>query len=91
MFLTHIIQDFISNKYIYYMRDICYKCESHKLESNNFSNYLVYNGLLCAFNTFTINCLRGLVVSVINPASQWITLNSGGQSCGSGVSMAYVS
>ena len=46
------------------MRDICYKCEFHKLESNNFSNTLVFNGLLIAFHTFTINCLRGLVVSV---------------------------
>ena len=32
MFLARNIKDYISNKHIYCMRDICYKCESHKLE-----------------------------------------------------------
>ena len=46
MFLTRNIKDFISKKHIYCMRDICYICESHKLENNNLSNTLVFNGLV---------------------------------------------
>ena len=45
MFLTRNIMDYISNKHIYYKRDLCYKCEPHKIESNNFFNTLVFNGL----------------------------------------------
>ena len=45
MFLTRNIMDYFSNKHIYCMRDICYKREPHKLESNNFSITLVFNGL----------------------------------------------
>ena len=45
MFLTRNIKDDISNKHIHCMRDIYYKCEHHKLESNHFSNTLVFNDL----------------------------------------------
>ena len=64
MFLTRNTKDFISNKHIYCMRDICSKCELHKHESYHFPNTLVFNGLQCAFHASTFNCLRGLVVSV---------------------------
>ena len=37
--------------------NICYKCESHKLESNNFSSTFVFNGLKYVFHTCTVNCL----------------------------------
>ena len=45
MFLTRNIKDYISSKHIYCMTDICYKCEPHKLESNNVFNTIVFNGL----------------------------------------------
>ena len=45
MFLTRNIKVYISNKHIYCMGDVYYKCEPHKLEGNNFSNILVFNGL----------------------------------------------
>ena len=45
MFLTRYIQDYISNKHIYRMRDIYYNCEPHKLESNHFSNTIAFNDL----------------------------------------------
>ena len=45
MLPTRIIKDNISNKRIYCMRDIYYTCEPQKLESNNFSNTLVFNDL----------------------------------------------
>ena len=43
MFLTRYIYDYISNKLIYGMRDTYYKWEPQKLESNHFSNTLVFN------------------------------------------------
>ena len=45
MFLTRNIEDYISNKHIYFMRDIYYKCEPQKLEINHFSNTIVFNDL----------------------------------------------
>ena len=51
---------------MYFMKDIYYKCEPHKLEINHFSNTIAFNVLLCAFLIPTVNCLRGLVVSVID-------------------------
>ena len=64
MFLTRNIKDYISNRHNYCMRDICYKCEPHKLESNNFSYtmYLKVHSALFTLSTFI--CIRGLVVSV---------------------------
>ena len=48
------------------MRDIYYKCEPHKLEINHFSNTIAFNDLKCAFFPLTVNCLRGVVVSVLD-------------------------
>ena len=45
MFLTRNIKDYISDKSIYFMKDIYYKCEPQNLESNHFSNTLVFNDL----------------------------------------------
>ena len=38
MFLTRNIKDYIRNKHINCMRDVYYKFEPQKLESNHFSN-----------------------------------------------------
>ena len=45
MFLTRNIQDYISNKFIYGMRDTYYKREPQKHESHHLSNTLVFNDL----------------------------------------------
>ena len=55
MFLTRNIYDYISNKHIYFIRDIYYKCEPHKLEINHFSNTIAFNDLKCAFLPLTVN------------------------------------
>ena len=48
------------------MRDIYYKCEPHKLEINYFSNTIAFNDLKCAFLPLIVNCLRGLVIRVLD-------------------------
>ena len=45
MFLPRDIKDYINNKHIYFMRDIYYKCEPHKLKIDHFSNTIAFNGL----------------------------------------------
>ena len=45
MLLTRYIKDYISNKHIYFMRGIYYKCEPHKHEINHFSNTIAFNHL----------------------------------------------
>ena len=45
MFLTRNIKENISNKNIFFMKDIYYKCEPQNLESNQFSYTLVFNDL----------------------------------------------
>ena len=43
--MTRNIKDYISNNNIYFMKDIYYKCEPQNLESNHFSNTVVFNDL----------------------------------------------
>ena len=43
--MTRNIIDYISNKNIYFMKALHYKCEPQNLESNHFSNTLVFNDL----------------------------------------------
>ena len=48
MFLTRNIKDYISNKFIYCMKETYYKWEAQKLKSNLFSNTLyltIYSAL----------------------------------------------
>ena len=45
MFMTRNIKDLIFNKNIYFLKDIYHKCGPKTLESNHFSNTLVFNDL----------------------------------------------
>ena len=59
MFLTRNIREYISNKHICWKRDMYYKCESHKLERNNFPIPLYLSGYSALF---TLSLPTALVV-----------------------------
>ena len=65
--MTRNILDYASKKYIYCMRGIYmyYKCETQNIESNNFSDTLVFNDLKCGFLAPLFNFLDGVVVNVL--------------------------